>query len=86
MSELSVSDVDKAEFNIIALIDEAGGIATLDRILVALYLQNDKVTKRATLNARLYRMGQKGLIHSVPRKKGIYSTSVVTDEDLEKFV
>lgn len=86
MSELSVSDVDKAEFNIIALIDEAGGIATLDRILVALYRQNDKVTKRATLNARLYRMGQKGLIHSVPRKKGIYSTSVVTDEDLEKFV
>ena len=85
MSELSVSDADKAEFNIVALIDEAGGIVTLDRILVALYRQSGQVTKRANLNARLYRMGQKGLVHSVPGKKGIYSTSALTDEDIKKF-
>ncbi len=86
MSELSVSDADKADFNIIELIDNAGGVATLDRILVALYRQNGQITKRANLNARLYRMGQKALIFSVPGKKGVYSTRPLSDEDLLKLV
>lgn len=86
MSELSVSDADKAEFNIIALIDDAGGVATLDRILVALYRQSGEIMKRANLNARLYRMSQRGFIHSVPGKKGVYSTKPLKEEDVAKLV
>ena len=86
MNELSVSDADKTEFNIVSLIDEAGGVATLDRILVALYRQNGEIMKRANLNARLYRMTQRELIHSVPGKKGVYSTKRLTEEDIEKLI
>ena len=86
VNELSVSDADKAEFNIVSLIDEAGGVATLDRILVALYRQSGEIMKRANLNARLYRMSQKGFIHSVPGRKGIYSTKPLTKEDVEKLI
>ncbi len=85
MNELSVSDVDKSEFNIIALIEESGGVATLDRILVALYRQNGEIMKRATLNARLYRMSQRALIHSVPGKKGVYSVKPLSEEDINKL-
>ena len=86
MNELSVSDAEKAEFNIVALIDDIGGVATLDRILVALYRQSGEIMKRANLNARLYRMSKNGLIHSVPGKKGVYSTVPLTDEDVEKLI
>lgn len=86
MNELSVSDTDKAEFNIVTLIDEAGGVATLDRILVSLYRQSGEIMKRANLNSRLYRMSQRGFIHSVPGKKGVYSTKPLTEEDVEKLI
>lgn len=86
MNELKVSDADKAEFNIIALIDEAGGVTTLDRILVALYRQSGEIVKRANLNARLYRMSQKDLVYGVPGKKGVYSTKPLTEEDIEKLI
>ena len=86
MRELNVSDADKAEFSIVAVIDDTGGVATLDRILVALYHQSGQIMKRANLNARLYRMSQKGFIHNVPGKKGVYSTSPLTDEDITKLI
>ena len=81
MAELSVSDADKAEFNIISIIDDAGGVASLDRVLVALYRQSGEITKRPALNARIYRMSQKHLLFSVPGKKGAYSTKEISEEE-----
>lgn len=86
MSELSISDSDKSDFNIVSLINEAGGIASLDRLLVALYRQTGEIMKRVNLNARIYRMVQKELIYSVPGKKGIYSTRPISESDAAKLI
>lgn len=75
VAELSISDSDKTDFNIIGLIREAGDVASLDRIILNLYKQTGEIVKRANLNARLYRMVQKEQIYSVPGKKGVYSTT-----------
>jgi len=86
MGELSVSDADRADFNIVDLINNAGGVATLDRILVALYRQSGEIMKRQNLNARLYRMGQKGLVYSIQGKKGVYATKSLSEEDIAKLI
>jgi len=81
MDELNISESDKSEFNLIALIEELGGVASLDRLLVEIYKKTETVTKRTNLNARLYRMVQKELIYSIPGKKGVYSTTPTNNED-----
>ncbi|MFM0170594.1 hypothetical protein PQR33_14845 [Paraburkholderia sediminicola] len=77
LAELSLNESDKKEFLIIDIIDEVGGIASLDRILVSLYRRTSEVEKRAKMVSRLYRMTTKGLIHAHPDKKGVYSTKPV---------
>jgi len=86
LEELSISESDKTEFNISSLITELGGVASLDRLLVALFRQTGEITKRAALNQRLYRMVQKELIHSVPGKKGVYSIRPISEEDADKLI
>lgn len=86
LDELSISDSDRTEFNIIAAIRALGGIASLDRIIICLFNQTGEINKRMTLNQRLYRMTQKELIHGVPGKKGVYSLEVISDEDASKIV
>ncbi|MFC0217825.1 hypothetical protein ACFFJ7_05395 [Pseudochelatococcus lubricantis] len=73
LSELSVSESDRTEFNILSILDEAGGVISLDRLLVEYYKLTGDVMKRQTMNNRLYRMGIKELVFSVPGKKGVYS-------------
>ncbi len=86
LEELSISESDKTEFNIISLVTELGGVASLDRLLVALFHQSGEITKRAALNQRLYRMVQKELIFSVPGKKGVYSIHPISEEDAGKLI
>jgi hypothetical protein len=86
LEELSISESDKIEFNISSLITELGGVASLDRLLVALFRQSNEITKRAALNQRLYRMVQKELIHSVPGKKGVYSIHPISELDAAKLI
>lgn len=74
LAELSVSDTDRAEFQVITIIDEQGGTASLDRILVEYFRATGEVMKRQAMTNRLYRMATKDLIYSVPGKKGIYTT------------
>ncbi len=85
LEELSLSETDKTEFTIVSLINEMGGVTSLDRLLVALFRSSGEVTKRNALNARLYRMAQKDLIFSVPGKKGVYSTTPISEEDAAKL-
>lgn len=80
LAELSISTADRVEFDIITLINEAGGVLTLDRILIGLYKKTKEIHKRPTLTSRLYRMGQKGLIGNVPNKKGYYSTTPLAED------
>lgn len=83
LAELSISTADRVEFDIITLINEAGGVLTLDRLLIGLFKKTKEIHKRATLTSRLYRMGQKGLISNVPNKKGYYSTVPLAEDSPE---
>jgi hypothetical protein len=87
IDQLSINDADKLEFEIINIIDEAGGFLNLDKILIGLFKKTNEVHKRTPLTAKLYRMCQKQLISAVPNKKGVYTTqetsndeSILTDE------
>lgn len=81
MAELSYSGGDKTEFALVQAIDKLGGVASLDQILVAIYRTTGEILKRTTLTSRLYRMAQKGLIFTVPSRKGVYSTTKFTEQD-----
>jgi hypothetical protein len=85
MQELSISEADRLEFAIIGIINEAGGLLSLDKIIIGLFKKTGEVHKRTNLTSRLYRMIQKGLIYSVPYRKGIYSTQELSEEDVKSL-
>lgn len=81
VKELSISDADRTDYAVVRIIDAAGGVASLDRILVALYRETGEIHKRTAMTSRIYRMSQKNLVFSVPNKKGVYSTTELTPEE-----
>lgn len=83
--ELSISEADKTEHMILALMEEAGGIISLDRILVGLYTKTGDIHKRVTMTSRMYRMSQKGYAYPVPGKKGVYSIRQLTEDEVTKL-
>lgn len=85
LEELNLSDVDKQEMLIESIIADAGGILSLDKILVELYRRTGGVHKRAIVISRLYRMGNRGLIYSLPSKKGLYSTHELSEQDVKRL-
>ena len=85
VKELSFSESDKLEFTIAGIIDEAGGVLSLDKILVGIYYKTKEIVRRNILISRLYRMAQKGVIFPVPGKKGVYSTRQITDGELKRL-
>lgn len=85
LEELS-SGADKTEFAIIQVINERGGIASLDQILVGVYKRTGEVFKRSTMTSRLYRMAQKSLVFSVPTKKGAYSTDALSESEVTRLL
>lgn len=85
LDELSITSADKAEFSILALMEESGGIMSLDQVIVGLYRQTGTIQKRQTVTSRLYRMAQKELLYNVPNKKGVYSVRRLTQEELAKL-
>jgi hypothetical protein len=85
VQELSLSDADKTEFEIVNSIEEAGGIISLDKLLIALYKRTGEVHKRNSLYSKLGRMASKNLIYYVPGKKGVYSTEQLSTEDVARM-
>ena len=63
------------EWEIVSVINTLGGVASVDKITVAYWREHQKVLERAVLNAKLYRMKNKGLIDSVVGAKGVYATN-----------
>lgn len=84
IKELSINK-DDLDFIISNLIAEAGGILSLDKILVGLYKKTGEIHKRTAINNRLYRMGTRGELFSVPGKKGVYSTEQLTIEQMNQM-
>jgi hypothetical protein len=85
IAELSATVTDKTELAIFRTVNEFGGAASLDQILVDLYKKTKEIVKRTTLTSRLYRMQQKGLVFPVPGRKGVYATTDVTPEDAARL-
>jgi len=84
MSEL-VSESDRTERDIFKVIEECGGIASLDRIILSLYKKTGETHKRAATTSRLYRMSQKGVAFPVPGKKGVYSIKQLSEAEAAKL-
>jgi hypothetical protein len=68
-----LSDLDELEGEILKLMDLAGGTLILDKIIAGLFHMTGKSHQRNQLTAKLYRMTKKGLVWSVPKKKGVYT-------------
>jgi hypothetical protein len=81
IAELSIKDGDKTEFAIMNAVEEAGGIITLDRLLIALYRKTGEIYKRNSLYSPLSRMVSKNLLYYVPGKKGVYSSEQFSEDD-----
>jgi hypothetical protein len=85
MSELSISESDKLDFAIESIMNEAGGILSLDKILIGLWKKTGEIHRRGNITSRLYRMRQKGTIHAVPNKSGYYSTRPLSEQDVKRL-
>ena len=85
LKELSLSDGDKTEFAVLGLIDEAGGITSLDRLIIGLFRKTGEAHKRQNLVSKLYRMAQKEMIYNVPTKKGVYSTRPISEDEAARL-
>lgn len=78
IDELSAKGTDPQELLIMDLIESAGGTLSLDRILIGIYSKSGAIMKRPHVTAKLYRMIQKEMIYTVPKKKGIYTTEPIS--------
>lgn len=85
LKELNLTETDRQDLLTEYLIARAGGILSLDKIMLQLWKKTGEVPKRTTLTSRLYRMAAKGMIYNVPSKKGIYSTYEVTEDEAKKL-
>lgn len=85
LRELNLSETDRQELMVEYMIAQAGGVLSLDRILVDLYKRTKEVPKRNTITSRLYRMVGRGMIYNVPGKKGVYSTYEMTEQEARKL-
>lgn len=74
--EISLTDTDKFEIEVINLINKAKDKRmSLNNLLVALKLTTGIAYSRSILNNRLYRMVKKDILFSVPGRKGLYTTN-----------
>lgn len=74
IAELNITEADKFEGFVVRKIRDAGGVMTLDKLLIACWRERNEIHKRNLLNAKLYRMTRKGLIWTVPNKKAVYTS------------
>jgi len=74
LEQLNISEGDKLDATIVEIINDAGGTLLLDKILIALYKKTSEVHQRAQIISRIYRMSKRGLVRSVPGRKGVYTT------------
>lgn len=79
LAELNLSESDSQDLAILNMIGEAGGVMSLDKLIIALYRKTKEVHKRAKLTSRLYRMVQREVLFTVPKKKAVYTTKRPTE-------
>lgn len=77
LQELSESAKGETD-PLIKIINDRGGTATLDEILIDLWRKYKEIAKRNMISNKLYRLGKRGLCWALPGKKGIYTTTKPT--------
>ncbi len=82
LKELGLTESDRKDFLCAEIIDELGGVASINKILIGIFRRTNEVEKRTRLVSRLYRMTGKGLIYPHPTMKGVYSTKPVSENDI----
>lgn len=80
LKQLGINESDRQELAIVEMLEQAGGMMTLDQIIIALWRQRQEIADRGKLNSKLYRMTQKQMIYSAG--KGIYSTKPVEGAEI----
>jgi hypothetical protein len=75
LSEGAKAQVDP----VIKIINDRGGTATLDQILIDLYRATKEVHKRTMVQNKLFRLSKRELCWSMPGKKGVYTTTEPKD-------
>jgi hypothetical protein len=76
LSGIKVDDLEEQLFTII----KSGEEVDLDAILIELFRRFEVVQTRKFLQNKLWRMVQKGIVYSVPRRKGVYTATEPVDE------
>jgi hypothetical protein len=64
---------------LVKIINEHGGTATLDDILISLYRETGEISRRNIIANRLYRLAKQGLVSTVPDRKGVYTAQPPAD-------
>jgi hypothetical protein len=59
---------------LLQIIDDRGGTANLDEILIDLYRKHRQIGKRVLVQNKLYRLSKQGVVWGVPGRKGVYTT------------
>jgi hypothetical protein len=72
LSELSASQVDVLERQIVAVLTALGGSGDLDEILIGLYRKFQVVQKRRFLQNKLWRMVRKGQAKKAKGARGLF--------------
>lgn len=70
LKELSVSQADLLERQIVDVLQALGGSADLDQVLIGLYRKFQVVQKRRFLQNKLWRMVRKGQMHKPQGARG----------------
>ncbi len=74
LAELSVSQVDALERQVLSVIESCGGEADLDQILIGLYRRFQVVQKRRFLQNKLWRMVRKNQVQKTKSARGVFRT------------
>lgn len=77
LNELSESIKGETD-QLIKIINDRGGTATLDEILIDLWRKYKEIGKRPIVSNRLYRLSRRGLCWPLPGRKGVYTTTKPT--------
>jgi hypothetical protein len=75
IEQLQVSESDRINWTILEIIERTPEkMIALDILLIALYKVTGQIFDRTELGSRLYRLGRKDEVFSVPGRKGVYTT------------
>ena len=76
LQQLSVRAKKGQNDPFIQIINDRGGTASLDDMLIDLYRKHREISSRGLLANKLYRLAKQGLIKATEGKKGVYTTVI----------